>query len=162
MFIKTIDVRHDGEMRFVATSGSGHTFVMDDREGDTGAGPIEAMLGTLAGCSGMDVISILDKKRQAIDTYLIRVRAEQREEYPQVFARVDVTHELAGPGLDPDAVARAVELSATKYCPVSAMLSAGPTEVRHRHVTRRTDDPAFEVAGETIVGPFAWDAEAAG
>jgi hypothetical protein len=69
---------------------------------------------------------------------------------------VDVTHELAGPGLDPDAVARAVELSATTYCPVSAMLSAGPTEVRHRHVTRRTEDPAFEATGETVIGPFAW------
>jgi putative redox protein len=156
MYIKTIDVEYDGGMRFVATSGSGHTFVMDDRESDTGAGPIEAMLGTLAGCSGMDVISILAKKRQTVDSYLIRVRAEQREAYPQVLTRVDVTHELAGPGLDPDAVARAVELSATTYCPVSAMLSAGPTEVRHRHVTRRTEDPAFEATGETVIGPFAW------
>ena len=159
MFIKTIDVRHDGGMRFVATSGSGHTFVMDDRADDTGPGPIEAMLGTLAGCSGMDVVSILAKKRQVVDSYVIRVRAEQREEYPQVLTRIEVTHELTGPALTPGAVARAVELSATTYCPVSAMLSAGPTEVRHRHVTRRTDDPSFEATGEVARGPFAWQRE---
>ena len=80
----------------------------------------------------MDVISIALKKRQAVERYEVHVRGEQRDEYPQVFTRIDIVHEVEGPRIvSTAAIARCIELSATKYCPVSAMLSAGATEIHH-------------------------------
>ena len=62
----------------------------------------------------------------------------QRDEYPQVFTEIDVVHEVTGPDLSEAAIRRAIELSATKYCPVNAMLSAGATVVHHRYVVHST------------------------
>lgn len=114
------------------------------------------MLTTIIGaCSAMDVISILEKKRQQIDSYTIRVDAQQRDEYPQVLTRVDVVHVVEGPRIGEAAVRRAIELSASKYCPVNAMASAGATEVHHRYRIRsRAADPP-EIEGEVMVtGPY--------
>ena len=86
---------------------------------------------SLAACTAMDVISIAAKKRQQIAATGSRSRPTQRDEYPQVLTRVDVTHEVEGPLVEEAAIRRAIELSATKYCPVNAMLSAGATEVHH-------------------------------
>jgi putative redox protein len=103
----------------------------------------------------MDVISILQKKRQALDQYRIEVRAEQRDEYPQVLTRVEVTHIVEGTVVLEQAVRRAVELSATKYCPVSAMLGSGATEIHHRFRMRCTGLEPKEAEGEVVVtGPF--------
>jgi uncharacterized OsmC-like protein len=101
----------------------------------------------------MDVISIALKKRQGIERYEIRVRGEQRTEYPQVSpGRRDPRSR--GPAVDEEAIRRC-RASATKYCPVNAMLSAGATEVHHRYVVRKTGAEAFEAEGEVIVtGPY--------
>ena len=123
-------------MAFDATTGSGHTVRLDatpDHGGsDTGPSPMEALLLSLGGCTGMDVISMLRKMRQDITAYRVDVRGERRDEHPRIYTEIVVEHILSGPDLDPKQVARAVELSATKYCPVSAMLAAG-TEVRHTY-----------------------------
>ena len=117
--------------------------------------PLETVAVSLGACSAMDVIAIAGKKRQEITTYRIHVEATQRDEYPQVYTRVDVTHEVEGPGIEEAAIRRCVELSATKYCPVNAMLSAGATEVHHRYVVRSSGDRPFEAEGEVIVtGPY--------
>ena len=84
----------------------------------------------------MDVIGILAKKRQEISAYRIEVSGSQRDEYPQVYSEIVVTHDLEGPGLSEAAVRRAIELSATKYCPVSAMIAAGATTIHHRYRIR--------------------------
>jgi putative redox protein len=103
----------------------------------------------------MDVVSIAAKKRQEISRYAIRVEATQRDEYPQVLTRVDVIHEVEGPGIEEAAIRRSIELSATKYCPVNAMLSAGATEVHHRYHVRNTGPEPFEAEGEVVVtGPY--------
>jgi putative redox protein len=103
----------------------------------------------------MDVVSIALKKRQDFTRYEVRVRAEQRDEYPQVLARVEVLHEVEGPGVDVGAIKRCIELSATKYCPVNAMLSAGPTEIHHRYRVIGTGREPFDESGEVIVtGPY--------
>ncbi len=128
---KTLEVLLVGDMRYEAATSSGHVVTVDDREGDQGPRPTELVLVGLATCTAMDVISICRKKRQDVRSYRIRLRARQRQEYPQVFTRIDIVHELDGPALDEEAVRRSVELSATKYCPVSAMLSAGATEIHH-------------------------------
>ena len=75
----------------------------------------------------MDVISIALKKRQNVDRYEIHAVGNQRDEYPQVLTEVTVTHEVWGADLSEPAIRRCIELSATKYCPVNAMVSAGAT-----------------------------------
>ena len=113
----------DGSGRqFVAHSGSGHAFVMDDAEGRTGPKPIEFALLALGGCTAFDVIGILRKKRQKVAGYEIEVRAEQNAEPPAYFTRVQIHHRLRGQ-IDPEAVKAAIHLSETKYCAVGAMIA---------------------------------------
>jgi putative redox protein len=152
---KTVEARWDGEMRFVARTGSGHDIETDDKDNDSAPRPTELVLAALAMCAGMDVVSILDKQRQDYETYEIHATAEQRDEYPQVFTRIDLVHEVRGPGVTEAGVRRCIELSATKYCPVSAMLAAGDMEIHHRYRIARTGPDAFEAEGEVVVtGPF--------
>jgi putative redox protein len=115
-------------MDFRARAPSGHERILDTDPGSGGHGrgiqPKEMLLVALAGCTGMDVIAILRKKRQVVTDYRVRVVATQRPDHPQVYTQIVVQHIVSGPTLDPAAVARAVELSVAKYCSVHAMLSA--------------------------------------
>ena len=108
--------------QFVAQSGTGHAFVMDDAEGHSGPKPIEFALLALGGCTAFDVINILRKKRQKVVGYEIEVRADQNPEPPAYFIRVEIRHRLYG-NIDPEAVRAAIHLSETKYCSVGAMIS---------------------------------------
>ena len=154
MRTRTVDVTHQGAMRFEARTDSGHVLTLDDREDVPEPGPMDAVLVSLAGCSAMDVVSIALKKRQGIESYVVHATAEQRDEYPKVYTRIDLVHEVAGPAVDEAAIRRCIELSADKYCPVSAMLSAGATEVHHRYRIRNTGRQPFEAEGEVrVTGP---------
>lgn len=84
--------------------------------------PLELMAVSLAGCTAMDVISILKKKQQAVSAFEVKVRADRAEQHPKVFTRATITYIVTGHSLDETAVRRAIELSATKYCPAQAML----------------------------------------
>ncbi len=84
--------------------------------------PMELMAVSLAGCTAMDVISILQKKRQDVTTFEVKVHAEQAQEHPHVFTQVNIEYILTGRKIDLAAVERALELSKTKYCPAQAML----------------------------------------
>lgn len=143
-------------MRVEATSGSGCTITFDSPpagEEPAGPGPREAVLAALAGCTSMDVASILRKKRQEVATYRIAVTADAREdEHPHVFTRIVVEHEVTGT-VEPDALYRAIELSATRYCPVSAMLSATVT-IEHRYRLRRVGEEE-QVRLVVVTGPRA-------
>jgi putative redox protein len=154
MALKTAIVTLDGAgLRFNATVGSGHAIVLDNGEGDTGMRPAELLPVALAGCTGMDVISILRKKRQDVTGYRIEVGGTQMDAHPNAFTGMDVTHIVEGNGLDVDAVQRAIELSATKYCSVGATLASGIVTVRHGY---RVIDAASgaEQAGDVLVeGP---------
>lgn len=141
-------------MRFDAETGTGRRYVFGDDAAANEYSPMETVVAAIGGCSAMDVVSILDKKRQVYDTYRIEVRADQRAEYPQILTRVDVTHIVEGTVVLEAAVRRAVELSAAKYCPVNAMVSAGATEVHHHFRMRCTGAEPKEAEGEVMVtGP---------
>lgn len=154
MIVKTSSALYDGGMRFVARTGSGHELVLDDSSGDAGARPVELLLVAQAGCTGMDVISILRKKRQPVEGYEIRASGIQEDEHPNAFTRIDIVHVVTGGGVEVAAVRRAIELSATKYCSVGSTLASGLTEIHHRYVVRGPEGP--EEGGEVLViGPFA-------
>ncbi len=153
--LRTATLVHEGGMRFVATTGTTRTIVYGDEFERGELSPVETLVVCLAACSAMDVAPIAVKKRQQMRRYEIRVEAIQRDEYPQVLTRVDVTHVVEGPVVEEAAIRRAIELSATKYCPVNAMLSAGATEVHHRYMVRNTGPEPFESEGEVVVtGPY--------
>ena len=124
-------------MSFLGDTASGHQVTLDvsPQFGGANAGPepLDLLLLSLGSCTGMDVISILHKKRQIVTQYGINVFANQAQDHPKVFTEIVVEHVVVGENVDPKAVARSLELSITKYCPVHAMLSRA---VKIEHVYR--------------------------
>jgi len=116
-----------GRMSFSGTADSGHVINIgtspDVGGDDDGLRPMELMALSLAGCTAMDVISILTKKRQQVTGFEVRVRAERAEEHPKVFTRATLTYLVTGHDVDEAAVVRAIELSAVRYCPAQGMLN---------------------------------------
>ena len=114
-------------MRFDVETGSEHHITLDASQQDggqnTGPRPIEMILVGLAGCTGMDVISILRKKRQQVTEYEIKVHGIRAGQHPKVFTNITVEHIVTGYHVQPEAVARAIELSETRYCSVGATIS---------------------------------------
>jgi putative redox protein len=144
---RTASARLEGEgLRLIATTGSGHTIVMDELAGN------EVLVVAQAGCTAMDVVSILRKKRQQISRYEIRVSGDQRDDvHPHVFTAIRIVHVVEG-DVAVDAVRRAIELSATKYCTVTANLASGAAEIRHAYIVR--DAAGEEHYGEVVItGP---------
>lgn len=105
--------------------------------------PMQLLLVSLGGCTGMDVIAMLRKMRQDVTDYQVIVTAERAEEHPRVFTAIDVEHIVAGHDLAEESVRRAVELSATRYCPVSAMLSKA-ARLEHRYRVIGAAQPAAQ------------------
>ena len=152
MQLKTAELTFTSGMHFDVETGSGRRFAYDD-EVDGGIGPLESVLSSLAACTAMDVISIALKKRQDVERYTVRALAEQRDEYPKIYTRIELVHEVVGANVDTSAIERCIELSATKYCPVNAMLAAGATEIHHRYRVERPGQEAEE--GLVLVtGPY--------
>ncbi len=153
MAAKTADVRHAGGMRFIARTGSGFEVAMDNEAGGTAPGPTELLVAALGGCTAMDVASILEKKRQVVTRYAVHVEGVQRDAHPHAFRTVTIVHEVEGPALEVEAVRRAIELSATRYCAVSTGLSSGQAELHHRYAVI-SPERAHPVEGEAAVtGP---------
>jgi len=123
--LKIARVRFAGAEQFIGESASGHAVVTQfGGEKMTAPSPMELLLISLGGCTGADVVGILEKKRQRVTAYEIEVRGERRAEYPRIYTHIEVIHRVRGHDIDPKAVAHAVELSETKYCSVSAMLQS--------------------------------------
>ncbi|HNY01952.1 MAG TPA: OsmC family protein [Bacteroidales bacterium] len=118
----TVDTSWKGNMMFEANV-SGHPVVMDALPevggGDQGARPKELMLAALAGCTGMDVVSILKKMRVPFTGVNIRVEADVTEEHPKHYERMHIIYEFSGENLPMEQLKKAVELSQDRYCGVS-------------------------------------------
>ncbi len=113
-------------LQFIGETGTGHALVMDgDLEvggRDTGPRPTELLLVAIGGCSGMDVISILKKKKQDVMGLEINVKGEKAETHPKRFTKITLEYIIKGKDISEEAVKRAVELSMEKYCSVKATL----------------------------------------
>lgn len=109
-----------------ALSGSGRTLDIGAEAeiggADDGLRPMELIALGLAGCTGMDVISILEKKRQDVIAFQVRVETQRSEEHPKVWTHVMIDYIVTGNNIDPAAVERAIQLSSEKYCPAQNML----------------------------------------
>lgn len=116
-----------GGLQFQGTATSGHQLIMDALPQfggkDAGFRPLELFLVGLAGCTGMDVIGILQKMRQEVTGFEVKVVAQRREEHPRVYTDIALEYVFRGRGLEPRSLERAMELSLTKYCSAHAMLS---------------------------------------
>jgi putative redox protein len=143
---KKVTVTLRGGMAFDGLDANDHKVELDapPKVGgeDAGFSPMALVLVALGGCTGMDVISILRKMRQDVSGYRVEVSGTQREEHPRIYTQIHVEHVLQGQSLDPRQVARAVELSATRYCPVSSMLSSDETKVEHTYRIEQAGDYA--------------------
>ena len=120
--MQTATVQWIGEETFVATSPSGHAIAIDsDRASNKAPGPMELLLLALGACTATDVVSILKKKRQKLESLEVLCSGERAAEPPKVWTKLEVVYRLRG-ALEESAVKRAIELSEQKYCSVSAML----------------------------------------
>ena len=116
-------IHFGGNDFFVGISPSGHAQTIEtDSERHAAATPMELMLLALGSCTGVDVISILKKKRQLVTDYRIEVSGERSDEHPRSYTRLFVKHIVRGRGVSEQAVAQAIELSDQKYCSVAATL----------------------------------------
>lgn len=131
---KTAVVKQVQGLTFAGRTDSNHWVAMDGPRdfggSDAGIRPKELVLLALAGCTGSDVVSILSKKRVQVDTFEIRVTAEQAETHPQVFTSINLEFVVTGDQIRMADVERAIELSETKYCSVNAMLR-GTVSITH-------------------------------
>ena len=108
---------------FVGITPSGHAQVVEtNHERSSAATPVELLMIALGGCTGVDVHSILLKKRQQVTDYRIEITGQRRDEFPRSFTELHIKHIVRGHNLSAEAVARAIELSDTKYCSVAATL----------------------------------------
>jgi putative redox protein len=132
------------DLHFQGSVQSGYTVDLDTPAcdgGGEGMTPMELVLIGLAGCSAMDVITILRKKRQPVEQLEVRARGQRRTEHPTVFSSIKLEYIVHGSGVDPQAVARAIELSRERYCPVWAMLEPTVTVTAASRVV--CDDPVL-------------------
>lgn len=124
------------KLSFTATGEIGFTVPLDAEPTvggeNKGFEPMELIAIGLAGCTAMDTISILQKKRQDVTAFEVQVHAERAIEFPKVFTNILIEYLIEGHNVDPVAVERSIELSATKYCPAQAMLSKA-CNIEHRY-----------------------------
>jgi putative redox protein len=125
--MQTAQVKWIGDERFVATGPLGHAIAIDsDRKSNTAMGPMEMLLMALGACTATDIVIILKKKRQKLESLNVVCSGERAADPPQVWTKFELVYQLRGE-LDDAAVKQAIELSEGKYCSVSAMLKKTAT-----------------------------------
>ena len=124
-----------GDVTFEAESGTGHSIMMDGPEEvggqNQGARPMELLLLGTGGCALFDVVSMLTKSRQSFKAARVELQAKRVDAIPAVFESINLHFVIIGEGVRESQVARAVQLSAEKYCSASIMLATGGVKVTH-------------------------------
>jgi len=131
-----------GGLAFTGSAEEGYLIPLDAKKAvgghDLGFRPLQLFAIGLVGCTGMDVISILQKKRQDVTDFEVTAEIKRADQHPKVFTKILITYTVTGKNLDRDAVERAVELSETKYCGAQAMLKE-TAEISHEIVIHQED-----------------------
>lgn len=121
-----VNVTWKNKLAFTGNTETGFSIPLDSEEAAGGEGngflPMELIAIGLAGCTAMDTISILQKKRQEVTAFNVQIHAERATEFPKVFTHIVIEYIVEGHQVEPAAVERSIELSTTKYCPAHAML----------------------------------------
>lgn len=127
------NVKWEKDLQFTGTADSGFALRMDSHaSAETGASPVEMVALALAGCTAMDVISILRKQKQDVSSFDVKVHAERATDYPRVITSAILEYVVVGRGVAEHALVTAIDRSLQKYCPVHAMLKrAFPIETRY-------------------------------
>ena len=118
------ELRWNRGSQFIGRSGDGPAVVLDTPKGGSGPSPMEVVLMGLAGCAGIDVVSILKKRRALLKGLQIKATGERAEEHPRRYTHIDIDFEVYGRGIKAKDVQRAIELSMTKYCSAIASINA--------------------------------------
>lgn len=127
---KTAKIVWSGEnLQFHGTLGSGYEFDLNSSAGPAGGSPMEFLLAGVAGCTAMDVISILQKMRQKVHDFSVEISGVRAEEHPKVYTDVTITFVVRGEDIKEENVARAIELSETIYCSASQMFHRSGTKI---------------------------------
>jgi putative redox protein len=144
----------NGSLSFTGTAVSGFDVPLDANPSFGGKGeglrPMELLALGLAGCTAMDVISILQKKRQDIAAFKVEVHLERAENHPKVFTEAEIEYFVTGKDVQEKAVVRAIELSATRYCPAQAMFGQiMPIAIKyHIYEGKGDEDRELIISGE--------------
>jgi putative redox protein len=138
---REIEAEWQGRGTFIGHNATGGTVQMGKLGEQPGVSPMELILIGLAGCTGVDIVDILKKKRQPLKALKVKVRGKKAEEFPKIYKEIEITYLIWGEGINPKAVERTIQLSEEKYCSVSAMLRS-TAEIRSTYRILNT--------GETI------------
>jgi putative redox protein len=109
-------------LTFMGSNDLGNQIKMGSKQDKTNISPMELLLLGLAGCTGYDIVAILEKKRLDLKNFQVKVRGMRAEDYPMVYTDIEVEYLFWGSGISEKAVEQAIELSETKYCSASVML----------------------------------------
>jgi putative redox protein len=120
---KEVSAQWTGERSFSGKNQLGGSIQIGSVDGNPGVSPMELILLGMAGCTGIDIVHILGKKRITLDQFEVKVRGKRADDYPMVYTQIEVEYILWGDSLNPKAVEQAIQLSEEKYCSASAMLS---------------------------------------
>ena len=123
------------KMQFVGQAGDSPNVILDNPDGKTGPTPMEMVLMGIAGCTAMDVISIMRKKRADVTGFQVNISGERADDHPKRYTKILVEYVLEGKGLSSKDVERSIALSVTKYCSAIGSMSA-PVETSYRIVDR--------------------------
>ncbi|OGO60577.1 MAG: hypothetical protein A2029_13895 [Chloroflexi bacterium RBG_19FT_COMBO_47_9] len=117
-----MEAEWQGGGAFIGRNASGGTVQIGKIDDRPGVSPMELILVGLAGCTGVDIVDILTKKREPLKALRVKVRGKKAEDFPKIYKEIEVTYLIWGDGIEPKSVERAIQLSEEKYCSVSAML----------------------------------------
>jgi putative redox protein len=124
--------------QFVARAGDGPAVVIDSREGGSGPSPMEMVLIGVAGCTAVDVLLIMQKRRARITDFQVDIRGQRAEEHPRCYTKIHIEYVLTGTSVKSKDVERAIQLSETKYCSALASLNA---EIEHSYHIHEAQAP---------------------
>ncbi len=120
---KEVTAHWQGEMRFIGKNSTGGSVQMGTMDGLPGTSPMELLLLGVAGCTGLDIVHILGKKRITLVQFEVRVSGKRADDHPKVYTEIEIEYLLWADDLSLKAVEQAIELSEEKYCSASAMMS---------------------------------------